>query len=299
MAAVGTPTHLAFSDESHYNVGRYRGIGLVTLGATDYDQFNSELCQLLADSGIREFKWNELRTAQDRFAALKLTDWALQKLLVALIRIDVLTWDTQDTRHNVRSRDDVANLQRMYYHLFKNVLRNRWPDGSRWKLFPDEHSAIDWDEMDKYLDRSSMSSSLQRGLGENPGWRLTIRTEFRIHQISQCHSHEQPLVQLADLFAGLGVYSRAQYDCFAAWHASRDPQTSFFTESQPQRNISKADGERCLVLSHLDDGCKRLKLQVSFKSQRGLRTRNPASALNFWWYEPQVQEDKAPTRTRR
>jgi hypothetical protein len=40
-------------------------------------------------------------------------------------------------------------------------------------------------------------------------------------------------------------------------------------------------------------------LGVSLKTHGGLRTLQPANRINFWWYEPQSPEDKAPTKTRR
>jgi hypothetical protein len=40
--------------------------------------------------------------------------------------------------------------------------------------------------------------------------------------------------------------------------------------------------------------CKKAKLGVSLKTFGGLKSPKATSALNFWWYEPQVEQDKAP-----
>lgn len=55
-------------------------------------------------------------------------------------------WDITDSRHDIQGRDDIANLGRMYHHLFVDILRNRWPDDARWMVHPDENSALDWYE---------------------------------------------------------------------------------------------------------------------------------------------------------
>jgi len=34
---------------------------------------------------------------------------------------------------------------------------------------------------------------------------------------------------------------------------------------------------------------------VSLRKYKGLRTMKPSNPINFWWYEPQSDLDKAPT----
>jgi hypothetical protein len=119
------PTNIAYADETSYNVGRYRGIALISLNASDLSGLSEELNQIITQSNISEFKWVDLTSARHRFAAQKMFDFSIQSTLNKLIRIDVLTWDTEDKRHKIQGRDDIANLQRMYYHLFKNVMHKR------------------------------------------------------------------------------------------------------------------------------------------------------------------------------
>jgi len=49
-------------------------------------------------------------------------------------------------------------------------------------------------------------------------------------------------------------------------------------------------------LAEFNAACKSKKLGVSLKTHRGLRTLNPESPINFWWYEPQHDADRAPTK---
>lgn len=140
--SLATTSHVAYADETHYNIGRYRGVALITLSQKHVVDAKAELHHLLAESEVAEFKWKRLDNAKRRFAAIKMVQWTIRKCLEGVLRVDVLTWDAEDKRHKVWRRDDIANLQRMYYHLFKNVLCERWPDGSTWRLCPDENTAM-------------------------------------------------------------------------------------------------------------------------------------------------------------
>ena len=68
------PKYAAFSDESHHNDGRFRGIAAISLPAAVVVHVSSEIRGVLADSGLTEFKWQNLSSARERFAAIKLID---------------------------------------------------------------------------------------------------------------------------------------------------------------------------------------------------------------------------------
>ena len=213
------------------------------------------------------------------------------------MRVDVLTWDTEEHRHKVIGRDDIANLERMYYHVFKNVLRERWPDGSPWKLCPDEHTALDWSSVEDYLVIAGSETEIHKGLFTKGGFRLRLREEFRIEEIAPCKSSDEPLVQAADLFVGLAVYSYEKYDAYEEWLRTTTPQAGLFPPDSDQVvALSRSDQERCRVLKEFDANCKRLKLGVSLKTNRGLRTFKPVNPINFWLYEVQHEDDKAPVK---
>ncbi len=180
---------------------------MITLTQKNLKGVKDELQQLLKESDVSEFKWERLSSARERFAALKLVEFAIGKASTDSLRIDVLTWDAEDSRHKVRRRDDVANLERMYYHLFKYVLRERWPDGSIWELRPDENTALKWNSVQDFLEYASSKTEMRRDLFTKGKFILRLKKEFRIEKITPSKSHKEPLIQLADLFAGLSVYS--------------------------------------------------------------------------------------------
>lgn len=287
-------THVAFSDESNWNTGRYRSLGVISLPETHLQEIEQEIRSIITDSNINEFKWRKLDGAKERFAALKLCEFTVKQAYQKRLKIDVLIWDVKDNRHNVIGRDDVSNLHRMYYHLLKHVMRKRWSSESIWRLHPDEHSEMKWDELQYHLKRASTSISDQSSLFEpnNPFWRL--KQEFGIHSLQPVSSSLHPLMQLIDLFAGLAVFSYEFFDQYQQWCNSS--QQCLFDNEAVDGASSKRAQERFPVLEKFDKLCKDNHLYVSLRQSRGLKTKKPDSPINFWFYQPQHPNDKAPVR---
>jgi hypothetical protein len=299
LPATPKPSHVAYADESQYNSGRHRGIALVTAAVDGAIALQHELQWLLLQSDLAEFKWRHLDGVKRRFAAVKMLDCAVRAVLGGRVRVDVLTWDVRDSRHDLRGRDDIANLHRMYYHLFKNVLSQRWPRDSTWALYPDRNTAIDWPAIADFLAMASIRADVSRDIFTTGGLGFVLKREFRIVELTPRVSREESLIQLADLFVGMAVYSRARFDRYESWRQTLGPQPALFQDqTQPATVLSAADRERCQVLEAFDQLCKKHRLGVSLRTRRGLRTPHPRQPLNFWWYEPQSEADKAPVRAR-
>jgi hypothetical protein len=252
----------------------------------------NELRSLLNESNVTEFKWKELKSAQFRFAAEKMIRFSIGNALEQLLRVDVLIWDIEDARHKIRGRDDAANLQAMYRYLFRNVLQRRWPRESTWHLYPDEQTAIQWNTIHDYLDLEGTRLEISTNTMKKQPFRFTLVEDFNVLMIEPCDSKSEIFVQLADLFAGMGVFSYAEYDLYEKWLEMQNCDLDALQEIE----LSRSRRERFCLLNLLDVECKQHKLTVSLKTFRGLRTRNPYRPINFWFYEPQRSEDVAPVR---
>lgn len=271
--SISAPDHVAYADETHHNVGRYRGIGLVTASLANASRISQELETLIRAHRLVELKWGEMRSAKSRFAAHHVLDYLLAQVTQRALRVDILTWDVEDSRHKIPGRNDIANLRRMYFFLFRNVLCRRWPARCRWSVYVDENTQQPWSHL-RYLDEISLWEDQQ------------VIAQLNIHTIGEVKSHKEPLIQVADLLAGLAVYSRAAYAKLAAWRHRAGAEPKDLT-------LSNADRVRLEVLGRFHDHCKKHKLGVSLR--RGLRTYDPERPMNFWWYQPQGSYDKAPT----
>ncbi|QSR84166.1 DUF3800 domain-containing protein [Methylacidimicrobium sp. B4] len=292
-------THIGFADESNWKTGRFRSLGLISTSACFVDALDTELRELLEKSQLTEFKWNKLAGAKERFAANRLCAFAVKEASAHHLRIDVLVWDTEDSRHTILRRDDIANLERMYYHLFCNVLRKRWPNDAVWRLHPDEHTELDWGTLQDCLAAQSTRVKIDDSLFAGGPFPIRLRRDFGIEVIQSVHSEANPVLQLADLFAGLAVFSRNKYEKYEQWRANQSPQARLFDSAEEQVSMSQSERARFQVLKEFDELCKGSKLGVSLKSTQGLRTRDPKNPINFWMYEPQHPEDKAPQKGKR
>lgn len=160
---------------------------------------------------------------------------------------------------------------------------------------------MDWDSVKDFLDRADTEVEIYQDLFTSGKFKVRLRNEFLIQSISPASSASKPLLQLADLFAGLSVFSRTHYDTFETWRKRQEGQISFFAsdgdkELTRNQEMSRSMRERCHVLQHFDRLCKSKELGVSLRTRKGLWTPDPENPINFWPYEPQHPMDKAPTR---
>lgn len=287
-----TTTHLAYSDESQHNTGRYHGICMVSLPAEHAARIVAEIEARLVESEVTEVKWKKIKGARDRFAALKVINICVQEARQGHLRLDVIIWDTEDDRHKLPGRDDRANLKNMYIQLFKNVLRKRWPIESTWQIFPDENSIIDWAYVRNTLANTDRFTSQKPNLlGEE--W-LSLRTHFNIFEIAEISSREICLAQVADLFAGMGVFSYEHFGIYQAWARKNSQQLELITTTD--ENFTSKEEEHSRTLYEFNQQTAKYRMGISITSSHGLSTRNPSCPINFWPYHPQHKYDKAPIR---
>lgn len=281
--------YAAYSDESGTGE-RFTCIATLSLLRDKLSGVNSELAELLSESDVTEFKWQKLKDAKYRHCAIKLLDLAWRLLSSADARVDVVVWDNHDARHAVQGRDDAGNFGRMFFHLHSNALRRR-PRLSRWHLFPDERVEIDWDTVRACLDAVGQRRDYVKYplLGD-----FLADPHYEISEFRQVQSHKEPCCQIADLFAGLAVFSRSHYSLYEQWVSRLAPGLGLWDE--PAIDLSNREKNRFRVLEYFNHGCKSRRLGVSLKTFRGLHTPKPSNPINFWLYEPQHEQDRAPTR---
>lgn len=287
---MAIPTHVAYTDESHHNVGHYRAIGMVSLTANLAVELNDRIQELNLESDVRECKWMKLRNAKYRFAIQKIVNLCLDYAKPNQLRIDVLIWDSHDSRHDIKGRDDNKNLQNMYVQLLKNVIYKRWNNGGLWLIFPDENSIIDWVHVHNILSNYySYNNDPQNLLDDN--WEQN-RPQHRIYKIVEADSKSTCLCQVIDIFTGMGVFSYEKRDIYNAWRDSHSPQLHLFpAEPYP---FNPKDIEQSTVLDLFLDNLKTKGIETIFESNLGLYTSNPEQIINYWFYKPQRDTDKAP-----
>jgi len=167
----------------------------------------------------------------------------------------------------------------------------RRPEASTWKLYPDEGVSVNWNIVSQCINATGQQeNSIHLPLFGS----FFTDSHYTITKFEEVKSHEEPCCQIADLFAGMSLFSHTHYDLYEKWCKFKEPMLPLFLEEEP--NMTKAEKERFIILQYFDDGCKDKKLGVSLKTDRGLKTYSPRKPINFWFYAPQHEMDKAPTK---
>jgi hypothetical protein len=246
-----------YSDESSYNYGAVRGVGAVSLRVDDTARVGEELASLLRASSVRELKWEKVRTARGTFAAQKALTWALDQALDGKLWIETLTWEVTSAAASRARRPTLTRLRTAYTTLLCNVMARHPEQGEQsqhWRIIPDEQSAIPW-------------SHLQEALPQT----VTI---------TPTRSDPQPLIQLADVFAGLAVFSRAAYDVYERWLCVRgrgaDPHVT-----TASGGMYGSQAYRFVLLDEFYTACVRRLPGISLQTRRGLYTWRTDTPVQF------------------
>jgi len=283
--------YTVFSDESYITAERFRSIGAFSFPKEREAQIFQQLETILSESNVNEFKWQKLKNAKYRFCAEKLIKFLFETLFEKSARIDVIIWDTHDSRHRIGGRDDNANFARMFFHLMKNLMGRREKD-SEWYVYPDENLAIDWETIQECLvSVGKWGQYFEDGLFGD----AFSEQFFQIRKFQQVRSTDSLPCHIADFFAGISVFSRRSYTDYVKWHESTKDQLSLF-EAVEKPKFSNREEARFHVLRKFIGGCKERRLGVSIKTHQCLCTPDPRNPINFWHYMPQHSYDKAPVR---
>ena len=89
----------------------YRAVSFVVLHETEFNQINNKLKFILNKYGlnIKNFKWNKLNSNNKLIALKELLYYLFGLILDGSLRIQVLIWDIEDSRHDIIARDDITN----------------------------------------------------------------------------------------------------------------------------------------------------------------------------------------------
>jgi len=284
--------HWAFTDEKGSGRERYWGIGVVSGSASALSALRQDLSGALGK--LESLEWKDINgDSQRQRAAQSYIETAVAAVCKGVLRVDVLMWDTHDSRHAVQGRDDSQNVGRMYYHVLTHC--GRMCGQRRWRLYPDDGSCLDWEDIALYIRRTRVvrSKPYLISLFEEGGER------FEILEVSKQDSRKEPLVQLADIFVGMGCFSVDRSDKLKRWteEQNRRSQLVLLPELDHAHDAqSRSERARFELVAGLNGLCKATRLGVSLERRWHLWTPAPRAPINFWMYKPQHDSDKAPTR---
>lgn len=290
--------YLIFSDESGIAGNeRYRAIGTVSGHLQDMRTLHKQLGEMLEKYKKSDVKFKKLKGDSKLTKISKeFVSLGLKKCYEGIIRINVMVWDTQDSRHSIQGRDDVENFKRMYYHALKVTMR-QWDNQLKWEFYPDENTAINWREIADYLSRTNLSRDNKV---EQTLFGDLINLAFaKIHSPTDSSSPKYHNIQLADLFAGIVRLSHLHGQDLIDWRLVNSPENLLFTPANQDCELSKGQKAKFEVMSHFKDKADFHSLGVNLSKDKYFQTFNKGKNIFLWKYEPQHENDKAPIWTKK
>lgn len=284
-----------FSNESGYS--RFRSIGVLSGEKTDIDNLRNKLIIVLEGGDRNSIEFKKIDGDKNKeIVAIKFVEKGIEYCVNKKIRMDILTWDTYDSRHEIIGRDDVKNFQMMYYKVLKWVKQCWKHKNMVWDFYPDENSAVKWEKLMNCLENTNLSKEIEIDNTLFGEIRNMHFPSFQSH--SEVKSDTEPITQLIDIFTGFARYSFEKGKKFLAWRENKKNQNqlSLFGDSKIREELSRGDTSKFKVLKILDNLCKGREMGVSIKENSYLCTFSPSNPLNFWPYKPQHEADKAPIR---
>jgi hypothetical protein len=289
----------AYCDASGIFSHKFQSIGVVSGSDDKLGKLRSALASIINTYEVRELKFAEISKcdSQDYKAALEAINLVTSTFCGRnRIRIDVMTWNTTDSRHAIPGRNDVENLGRLYYHLLLNVTQ-RWSQGE-WDVVIDKNEKVDFVVLKDCIN-CKLPPMVSGTLPEIIESTSQLESLNVVKNIREVESHEEPLVQLADLFAGLARFSHEQgVECCKWLSNKRNPEqlplSDFVVDEGQEKKFSKTTECRFQLVGEVNKLCKKYRLGVSLETEKRLWTPNPINPLNFWLYAPQGSYDKAP-----
>lgn len=278
----------AYSDESGINVGdKYTSVSVVSGEAEVLNCLRDKLGKTLRDKKVDEVKFSEIKRYESpvtkaaiNFIECTVNDFAIYNR----VRVDTITTDNECLASDNYDYGNKPELERMYCCVLANIVR-RWRS-TKWGFYPDMNSKVDWSEIVSYLNKTRLRKRIEKPvliklmLDENP--------EFEFSEVKQVDSVEEPLVQLADLFAGMAKFSHdsKEYDvnCAEWLSGSKYEKQGELIKLMRQNswNIPRRVECRYRVIGRMVSICHRHSLYVSLNSENHLRTWRPKNPINFW-----------------
>jgi hypothetical protein len=288
--------HVIYSDESGYNGKcRYGSIAVISGKKTDTASLSDELQSLLDKYSKTELKFEKVRGHHATTKVAKeFISLGLKYCGSSKIKLHVIIWDTKDKRHDVKGRDDIENMKRMYYHILKRAKAD-WVNIENWEFYPDEFSAINWtDDVIPYIESTNLVPDRKRIEKTLFGVMHNVRFPY-IHKHEEKTSITNPIIQLCDLFAGLIRLSYENGEKYSLWLEEETGNNSLFPVLI-KCDASKSEKAKFEVMKYFKDVSSKYGLGVNFSLNKYFTTFSKKYGLVIWFYKPQGDYDKAPVR---
>ncbi|WP_244283333.1 hypothetical protein [Leptospira neocaledonica] len=182
----------------------------------------------------------------------------------------------------------------MYYKLLRWVKQQWLHGGEEWCFYPDEHTGINWESIIEVIENTDLHK--KKDFAPELFDIFPKRRFIRVQDHAQVISEKEPLVQAIDLFSGLHRFSRENGDLIFTEIFGEQDQHTFFEPIADPEKISRGNRSKITVFHKVYKACSDKSMYISFKERRYLWSRKKEKNMNFWFYEPMGELDKAPKK---
>jgi hypothetical protein len=280
-----------FSDDSGAGNDRFRSLALVGIARADVPSVRAAIAPCFTDTPSVE--WKDVNgDSRKQACARRLVKEAVRLAAQGTLSITILSWDLRDSRHAIPGRNDFKNAERMYYHAIAAI--GRKCGATALCLYPDAtNDALDFRGIKAYLDST-------RAGRPTPGLLTLLQGEperFSVGELREQVSVGEPLVQVADLFAGMARTSLERSEELMRWRASGSQTLGLFDGLLEKAAApSPRQQAKFKIIDLTKQECSRYKLDVSLETRGHLWTPDPKNPIHFWLWEPQGTTTR-PRRT--
>jgi hypothetical protein len=278
-----------FSDESGQdNSNRYAAICTVSGLRKNLLKVHNELKQVLDKHDKQEIKFKSIKGGAKLKLGKEFLEVGLNKIESKKIRVHILVWDKHDQRHSIPNRCDIENLKRMYYKVIKEVNKD-WKYIDNWSFYPDEYSAIDWNEdIVKYIGNTKIYKNSEL-------FKQVSNFKFPNYQRTEEKDSKIMLnIQLADLLAGIVRNSRSNSLKYQQLINNKKKQFTLFPSEEEK--ISSNLKPKLELMHFFKKKASDKGLGVGFSKSKYFDTYNKKHNLFIWHYTPKSKFDKAPKK---
>ena len=284
---MNNKTYQAYSDESAINpTDRFVSVSVVSGEATILNNLRDYLAEIINNEKVKEVHFGEITGSQrpvtkaaKSFINKVINDFASSRK----IRIDTLTIENGYYFNIFPNNTKEEEIEHMYHILLSHIGR-QW-NNEKWSFYPDSNSHVNWENIISFINNTKLIKNRKKPLlvkimENNPS--------FTFNEIIQLISLDEPLVQLADLFAGLARFSHEeQVDCSnivinkkGAWQGKLKIGVEYRTDIVPKQKQCRYE-----LIKELYDVCHKHGLYVSIRERKHLWTRKNNYPVNFWDYK--------------
>jgi hypothetical protein len=276
----------AYSDESGTNPDdKYTSISVVSGEDEALNGLRDRLGETLRDKNVGEVKFSEITRwgwpvteAGVDFLECVVNDFAMYNR----VRIDTITVDNGCVSGGGYDSGSGPDLEGTYCLVLPSVGR-RW-GCTKLGFYPDEHPGVNWSGVASRLNMTGMLTA--EGNREAFVDGTDEDAQFALSKLEELDSAGEPLIQLADEFAGIAHFLHEDNGGWAEWLARGDGRQGILMPStaRDEGNIKSSTECRYRLIGRLYHLCRRHGLYVSLGSGKHLRTWRPQSPINFWDY---------------